>query len=303
MAEFLVRHDKVLIATAHLESDNNSQETRRQQCEYIFPLLKEATHSLWLGDFNICATSPENEHLAGYDFHDIWPMLKSEEESGWTKNTDVNLMAAATKKSHKARLDRVLMRSPSLGRDEGRERHHRHHRRSHHHDQKRQNDQGSEIIEADAPKVTSDDDKSDDDRRRKQSGPEDKEVRRNRFEDDPASSDDQQELVDLTNQMKLKNASSLSHVTLSSSAELPQDGYHPVLLQPSPSPSPAQSPVSQQSPPSPVGPSPLSSSSPAPAAGWYPDHIELLGTKPISEEQPHIYPSDHFGLLCVVTIK
>lgn len=32
--------------------------------------------------------------------------------------------------------------------------------------------------------------------------------------------------------------------------------------------------------------------------GWVPEDIELLGTEPISEEQPRIFPSDHFGVRC-----
>ncbi len=33
---------------------------------------------------------------------------------------------------------------------------------------------------------------------------------------------------------------------------------------------------------------------------WTPDHIELLGTTPISSASPRVFPSDHFGLLCRV---
>ena len=32
--------------------------------------------------------------------------------------------------------------------------------------------------------------------------------------------------------------------------------------------------------------------------GWAPTHIELLGTEPISEALPRVFPSDHFGVFC-----
>jgi tyrosyl-DNA phosphodiesterase 2 len=33
-------------------------------------------------------------------------------------------------------------------------------------------------------------------------------------------------------------------------------------------------------------------------AAWAPATIKLLGTEPISDTMPRVFPSDHFGLLC-----
>lgn len=38
-----------------------------------------------------------------------------------------------------------------------------------------------------------------------------------------------------------------------------------------------------------------------PISGWQASSIELLGTEPISPDEPDVFPSDHFGLLCRFT--
>ena len=35
--------------------------------------------------------------------------------------------------------------------------------------------------------------------------------------------------------------------------------------------------------------------------GWTASSIELIGTEPISPNQPDVFPSDHFGLLCRIS--
>lgn len=34
---------------------------------------------------------------------------------------------------------------------------------------------------------------------------------------------------------------------------------------------------------------------------WRPESIELIGTEPISSDHPRVFPSDHFGVRCVLT--
>jgi endonuclease/exonuclease/phosphatase family metal-dependent hydrolase len=36
---------------------------------------------------------------------------------------------------------------------------------------------------------------------------------------------------------------------------------------------------------------------------WTPTHIELLGTEPIAPEWPRVFPSDHFGVECLLRVR
>ncbi len=38
-------------------------------------------------------------------------------------------------------------------------------------------------------------------------------------------------------------------------------------------------------------------------ADWSPNRIDLLGTEPIDDQMPRVFPSDHFGVECVLTAR
>lgn len=105
IAEF----DELAVASVHLESLGYA-ETRRKQLELIFPFLDEYPHAVLMGDFNMCSTWDENQHLDSR-YIDIWPHLHPD-EPGWTEDTDINTMRLLVKnKRTQVRFDRVILRS------------------------------------------------------------------------------------------------------------------------------------------------------------------------------------------------
>lgn len=94
------------VGAVHLESMSVNAPTRREQLERIFPRLAEASSAVLMGDFNLCASWPENAHLdPGY--LDLWAHLHSG-EMGYTQDSDVNAML---RKAKAVRFDRILLRS------------------------------------------------------------------------------------------------------------------------------------------------------------------------------------------------
>jgi hypothetical protein len=39
------------------------------------------------------------------------------------------------------------------------------------------------------------------------------------------------------------------------------------------------------------------------STNWIPSSIDMLGTEPMSPDQPDVFPSDHFGLLCQLAVR
>lgn len=99
------------IATVHLESGNPSAETRRDQLSIIFEFLRSAPHAVIMGDFNFCASWPEENNRIDPSYHDVWGLLRTN-EPGYTEDTTINRMLYLIKGKHKqVRFDRVLLKS------------------------------------------------------------------------------------------------------------------------------------------------------------------------------------------------
>eukprot|EP01090_Pellita_catalonica_P021256 TRINITY_DN7908_c0_g2_i2.p1 TRINITY_DN7908_c0_g2~~TRINITY_DN7908_c0_g2_i2.p1 ORF type:complete len:176 (-),score=18.35 TRINITY_DN7908_c0_g2_i2:157-684(-) len=78
------QHHPVYVGTVHLESLSNDA-TRTAQLDLIFPVLEEAEQRFFMGDFNFCGMSSENQvQLGGRSDHtDIWPVLHPD-DPGYT---------------------------------------------------------------------------------------------------------------------------------------------------------------------------------------------------------------------------
>ncbi len=100
-----VRWQSLEMGVVHLESTASAGPTRATQLLTVAEHLK-GPHSLLLGDFNFCSTSPENANLP-QDFVDLWPALHPH-RPGWTLDSQTNPLLRGSKQ---ARYDRMLLRS------------------------------------------------------------------------------------------------------------------------------------------------------------------------------------------------
>ena len=88
---------------------------RGAQLAQIFPILDEATHALLMGDFNFCASWPEENARLPTSYTDLWPALNPH-DPGYTEDTAINRMRLARAgKAKQVRFDRVLLRSQPPG--------------------------------------------------------------------------------------------------------------------------------------------------------------------------------------------
>jgi len=98
-------------ATTHLESMKPYADTRAAQLREIFRILEPATDAVLAGDFNFCASWPEENARIDARYRDVWPALRPS-EPGFTQDTDANPMLAKAKgEAKRVRIDRVLLRS------------------------------------------------------------------------------------------------------------------------------------------------------------------------------------------------
>lgn len=110
IAEFEINEQKILIGTTHLESLRHSAKMRSIQLNEIFALLNESDNSVLMGDFNFCSSWEENSNIDN-SYLDFWEFLRPN-ESGYTEDTDINLMRKQLKREEKkVRFDRIISRS------------------------------------------------------------------------------------------------------------------------------------------------------------------------------------------------
>ncbi|MEM7353890.1 MAG: endonuclease/exonuclease/phosphatase family protein [Acidobacteriota bacterium] len=114
VAELLLNGESLHVVAVHLESLRSSAPVRVAQLHDLFELLASSRHSVIMGDFNFCASWPENDHLDSA-YTDVWSRVRPQ-EPGYTEDTDINRMRAfVTRKSKQVRFDRILLRSQNPG--------------------------------------------------------------------------------------------------------------------------------------------------------------------------------------------
>lgn len=59
-----VEFDDLHLGVVHLESTRGAAEVRREQLGTVFATLEASSSALLAGDFNLCSSSSENQHLA-----------------------------------------------------------------------------------------------------------------------------------------------------------------------------------------------------------------------------------------------
>lgn len=99
----------VTVASAHFESNRNSQETREKQFEETFRLLENESSAVLLGDFNSTPEQREAQTLNAR-FRDAWES-SGDGSPGHTIDTTTNKMAwRDIREEKKLRIDRILVR-------------------------------------------------------------------------------------------------------------------------------------------------------------------------------------------------
>jgi tyrosyl-DNA phosphodiesterase 2 len=115
VATLLLNGQATTAATVHLESMSISAAERGHQLAIIFPILASAGHALLMGDFNFCASWPEENGRLDPTYRDVWQAVHGE-APGYTEDTDVNRMRLAVQgKRKRVRFDRMLVRSGDPG--------------------------------------------------------------------------------------------------------------------------------------------------------------------------------------------
>lgn len=114
LARLLVNDAPLAVGTVHLESLPDSAPYRGRQLAQIFKTLKRENDAILMGDFNFCSSWPEEQACLDPEYEDVWPALRGS-EPGYTADTDLNLMLAATSEEKRVRYDRVLVRSGAPG--------------------------------------------------------------------------------------------------------------------------------------------------------------------------------------------
>jgi tyrosyl-DNA phosphodiesterase 2 len=115
VATFELNHQKMQVATVHLESMPMFAPTRKRQLLQIFPALEQADHTVLMGDLNFCANWPEENNNIDSDYQDMWSVLRNG-SPGFTEDTDINVMRMErTQKFKRVRFDRMLVRSSTPG--------------------------------------------------------------------------------------------------------------------------------------------------------------------------------------------
>ncbi len=99
------------VGTVHLESQKSSAAMRGRQLETVFETLHDAPDAVVMGDFNFCASWPNENSRIDPAYTDLWDELRSD-EPGYTEDTEINEMRYLIKGKHKqVRFDRVLLKS------------------------------------------------------------------------------------------------------------------------------------------------------------------------------------------------
>ena len=99
------------VGTVHLESLESSAALRGHQLKAIFNALRQSRQAVIMGDFNFCASWPDENDRIDPAYHDVWSLLRGD-EPGYTEDTAINRMRYLVKGQHKqVRFDRVLLKS------------------------------------------------------------------------------------------------------------------------------------------------------------------------------------------------
>lgn len=110
LVEAEVHGQRWTFGCVHLESFRESVRERGRQLEQVFRHLAGAERAALMGDFNFCATWPDEERLIPGEWADPWRAVGVGD--GWTVDTEVNRMRARRTAGRKrVRLDRILVRS------------------------------------------------------------------------------------------------------------------------------------------------------------------------------------------------
>ena len=103
------------VAAVHLESMRSSSDIRGDQLETIFKTLKTVPNAVIMGDFNFCATWPDENDRIDLSYGDLWEVLRGD-EPGYTEDTSINHMRYQIKGKHKqVRFDRILLKTANYG--------------------------------------------------------------------------------------------------------------------------------------------------------------------------------------------
>jgi tyrosyl-DNA phosphodiesterase 2 len=103
--------EEFVVATVHLESLQNPAR-RTEQLEVIKGILAPCRNVALMGDFNLCATSPENANVDRLGMVDSWAAVRPS-EPGWTEDGTVNGMLALLHDAatRQLRFDRIMVRA------------------------------------------------------------------------------------------------------------------------------------------------------------------------------------------------
>jgi len=106
---------RVVVATIHLESESQTA-SRQQQMECMAAWLRQKDGSYIIaGDFNFDTVAEENKALEVYNWQDVWPELKPNQD-GYTRDTAVNsLLRAQYPDGLQARYDRIIVHNHDAG--------------------------------------------------------------------------------------------------------------------------------------------------------------------------------------------
>jgi len=105
-AELIINSQNIKVATVHLESLDFSAPLRKEQLQKIFPLLKDVTTSLFMGDFNFCSSWKKEQENLDPEYQDIWDVIYPSGPLGATIGPNY-----PSPKYPPARFDRILIRS------------------------------------------------------------------------------------------------------------------------------------------------------------------------------------------------
>ncbi|MBL8683611.1 MAG: endonuclease/exonuclease/phosphatase family protein [Myxococcales bacterium] len=111
---FSIAGARLAVGAVHLESHRHNGETREDQLRECFARLASFEHAVLMGDFNFADREPEEQSIPSA-FRDAWKQTHGPSEPGFTRDTATNAMArAARDNAVRRRIDRVLLRSPTL---------------------------------------------------------------------------------------------------------------------------------------------------------------------------------------------
>jgi len=111
VAEVRIEGAPLALAVVHLESMKPNADVRGAQLAAVFALLEGHADAIIAGDFNFCASWPEENGRIDARYADLWARLRPG-EAGYTQDTEANAMLAKARAGERkqVRIDRILLR-------------------------------------------------------------------------------------------------------------------------------------------------------------------------------------------------